>query len=115
MLTTTSDYLIFAGIVFCICSVISIIITQLRIHKILKKDKSLSDKIIQYRLEWNKNNRKKIAIPILCYLVFFSILALIKCEPLIYVISGVLIIENIYINVILMDYVESRIYENSGT
>ncbi len=104
MLTTTSDYMIFCGMVFCICSVISIIITQLRIRKILNNDKSLSAKITQLKGEWNKSNIKKTIIPILCYLVLFFIIALLKCNPLIYVISGVLIIEYIYTSVISMDY-----------
>lgn len=111
MLRTASDYLIFAGIIFAICSVVTILINLVWSHRLLKKDKSLSDKIIYFKGEWNRNNRVRTITPVLCYLVLFVVFASLKIRPAIYILSALLIINYVHINLLSVKYVESELSE----
>ena len=115
MLNTASNYMIFAGIVFGICAVISILVTQIWIHNILQKDSNSKDKILLYKEEWNKNNRIKTLVPVFLYIILYVVLALLKLNKGIILISFFLILDYFYVNIISMKFVESKINENSGT
>ena len=115
MFNTASDYMIYAGIVFGICAVISILVTQIWIHNILRKDSSSKDKILFYKGEWNKNNRIKTLVPVFLFIILYVVLALLKLNKGIILMSLFLVLDYFYVNIISMKYVESKINENIET
>lgn len=114
MFKTAGDFLVFAGCVFLICAVISILTISIRTNKLMKNDKSLIDKISFFKSKWNKDNIKMVIVPILSYLVLFVIFSVFQLIPLLIVSSILLIIHYIYINNKLMIYVEGMVNSNDN-
>ena len=115
MFKTVSDYMIFAGVVFCICAVISILITLIWMHNILRINSNSKDKIIFHKEEWNKNNKKKTLVPVFLYIILYVVLALFKLNKGIILMSFFLILDFFYVNIISMKYVETNVLAESKT
>lgn len=109
MFEQASDHLLFASMVFSLCAVISLVIMQVSIHNILKKNCVSKDRIIFYQAQWNKDNRKRSLIPVFAYIFLFILLAIFELSTVIIILSVFLILDYFRESIISMKYVETKV------
>jgi 4-hydroxybenzoate polyprenyltransferase len=109
MFKALSDYMIFVGIVFFICAVISFVIMKVRTDKIVKTDENLKDLTTFYKNKWCNKNFWVVGIIIVCYFIIAGVSAVLHWIPVLILASIALIIAYIIINIKMMNYVEEKV------
>ena len=111
MFKQASDYLIFASIVFTLCAVIYLVITQVWIHNIIKKNSASKDRIVFHMSQWNKINRTRSLIPVFAYIFLFVLFAIFELSAVIVILSVFLILDYFRESIISMKYVQTNVLD----